>query len=454
MAGVTQIVKDKLRDLSGEVIHVVAENNSLIRLRIDETGRILYDRSISTLRGETLQNVKSRLADTKIVNGIQMVRQQSKRSWRKAVTGDPDKKIRDYIKEVPQVKFVDKLSFTLGVTCIILTEFLALRHPELFLHYYVTLMAILLTFRLHDYKSQKMELFMADFCYFMNLSTVVQTWFYPDNLYWYKANYVLCMGCLMMAIIIWNNSLVFHSLDKLTSFFLHAFPPLHIHLHRWGLIPCDAIKLDDYLSLEELFILPLVLFAIWQVGYLILTEIILFNYMESDPEITTSMRHLAVDKKNSMHQLTKKICRTLGIMTKEEVFDTRTNKTKMIFLIAQLIFTIFAILPTPLLYSNYNISVVYISFIYGWCVWRGGSYYIEVFSERYKLKFVKDEQGHNMTSQSSVDTDSDEEQHHDVELYHEIMKAINEAHDGDAEKKEDDPVGEKTNEDDCEPRDN
>ena len=42
------------------------------------------------------------------------------------------------------------------------------------------------------------------------------------------------MGPLMFAIIVWKNSLVFHSLDKLTSFFLHAFPPITIHLLRSG----------------------------------------------------------------------------------------------------------------------------------------------------------------------------------------------------------------------------
>ena len=48
----------------------------------------------------------------------------------------------------------------------------------------------------------------------------------------HQANYILCMGPLMFAIIVWKNSLVFHSLDKLTSFFLHAFPPITIHLLR------------------------------------------------------------------------------------------------------------------------------------------------------------------------------------------------------------------------------
>ena len=67
---------------------------------------------------------------------------------------------------------------------------------------------------------------MLDFCYFVNLSVVLQTGFFPDNLLWFKANYVLCMGPICIAIMVWKNSLVFHSLDKLTSFFLHAFPTM------------------------------------------------------------------------------------------------------------------------------------------------------------------------------------------------------------------------------------
>ena len=98
----------------------------------------------------------------------------------------------------------------------------------------------------------------SDLCYFVNLSVFLQTTFFLDNVSWFKvirlsschitnlsqsqANYILCMGPLMCAIIVWKNSLVFHSLDKLTSFFLHAFPPIVVHLLRYEMstrIPFD-----------------------------------------------------------------------------------------------------------------------------------------------------------------------------------------------------------------------
>ena len=66
---------------------------------------------------------------------------RARRKWRKVVTGDPNKRIRDHMREVPQVrvfffdvfelpcdtdfiqvKLYDKISFTFGVLCICGTE--------------------------------------------------------------------------------------------------------------------------------------------------------------------------------------------------------------------------------------------------------------------------------------------------------------------------------------------
>ena len=85
---------------------------------------------------------------------LEVTRQNGQKSWRRVVTGNSETRIRDYIKGVPQVKieyrsldftmftrgisipfqvkFIDKLSFMFGVTCIVLTEFLALREPQWF----------------------------------------------------------------------------------------------------------------------------------------------------------------------------------------------------------------------------------------------------------------------------------------------------------------------------------
>ena len=138
----------------------------------------------------------------------------------------------------------------------------------------------------------------------------------------------------------------------------------------------------------------------------------------------STFRHLSVDKKNGMHILVTKVARSIGIFEKDEVFNSKTLKTKMIFVVAQVIFTLVTIIPTPFLYSSYTLSCIYICIIFGVCIWRGGSYYIEVFSERYKLKFVElweqIEKDENVTS---VEGPLEGEN----ELFHQIADAINEA---------------------------
>ena len=112
---------------------------------------------------------------------------------------------------------------------------------------------------------------MLDFCYFVNFSVVLQTAFFPDNLLWFKANYVLCMGPICIAIMVWKNSLVFHSLDKLTSFFLHAFPTMVCHLYRWRIVDHSLKFREEYMGWEAHLAYPLGIYVAWQIGYLFMT---------------------------------------------------------------------------------------------------------------------------------------------------------------------------------------
>ena len=61
------------------------------------------------------------------------------------------------------------------------------------------------------------------------------------------------------------------------------------------------------------------------------------------------------------------------------------NFFKTVF--GQVIYTCLTILHVRGLYGNYQISCIYIILTFGIGVWNGASYYIEVFSTRYNLKF-------------------------------------------------------------------
>ena len=209
---------------------------------------------------------------------------------RQAITGDPNKRIRDHMSEAPQVKMMDKLSFTMGVSVITFSEWVIMRHPTWFTWFYTALMLFLFLLRYITYKQQKQHFFMLDFCYVVNVSCMLHSFLDPNNLTWFHANFALSLGPLASAIITWHNSLVFHSLDKLTSFFLHAFPPMLYHLIRFKLIEVEAIQLDQTASFCDLWFPAICLYVVWQAAYLIATEFVLKDVLDTDPDLITSLR--------------------------------------------------------------------------------------------------------------------------------------------------------------------
>ena len=271
---------------------------------------------------------------------------------------------------------------------------------------------------------------------------VLQTFFFKSDINWFKANYILCMGPLMFAIIVWKNSLVFHSLDKLTSFFLHAFPPITLHLLRWGLIPSPYYYPATTLTLTDLVTLPISLYIIWQLGYWTITELLLRKKLAEDKELITSLRWLVVDKKNGFRNMSLALLVKLGVSEPGEELIADTVKAKVVFAVLQLVYTLLTLLPTYFLYSSYRLSCVYLVFIFGWGTWNGASYYIEVFAERYRLQFITmSETGETERTFSDLDSEDEEEYENaleDVEidesseLYQTIVAAIMEESDSQA----------------------
>ena len=226
---------------------------------------------------------------------------------------------------------------------------------------------------------------MLDFSYFINVSVAIQLVFYPNHLEWFQTNYVLTTGPFCFAIILFRNSLVFHDLEKLTQFCLHAFPPLIMHMVRWNMmttkLPIKDGEIDGgSLSLLGLFVWPLALYGIWLVAYLLITSVFLHNYLR-DKDVMTLYRYLMTGKEK------QGILYRLKILKIGEQFDPDTVIGKAVFVFFQLLITVLTIAPVQLFYTYYGLSCAYLVLVFSVACWNGASYYIEIFSTRYHLKF-------------------------------------------------------------------
>lgn len=116
----------------------------------------------------------------------------------------------------------------------------------------------------------------ADLCYFVNVMLLLSLWVFPNSRRLFIAAYCLSYGNNAWAIAMWRNSMVFHSLDKVTSLFIHLMPPvvLHCMVHlcdpefQAARFPAVArIKTTELYGLRDMIIWATFPYFIWQISY-------------------------------------------------------------------------------------------------------------------------------------------------------------------------------------------
>lgn len=81
----------------------------------------------------------------------------------------------------------------------------------------LTLRSYFMPIRWYKYHKIGFHYFLADLCYFVNMLLILSIWFFPQSKRLLISTFCLAFGNNAVAIAMWRNSLVFHSLDKVTS---------------------------------------------------------------------------------------------------------------------------------------------------------------------------------------------------------------------------------------------
>mmetsp|Transcript_7355 Transcript_7355/g.12365 ORF Transcript_7355/g.12365 Transcript_7355/m.12365 type:complete len:524 (-) Transcript_7355:138-1709(-) len=314
------------------------------------------------------------------------------RKLRQAVTGDEKKRIRDLLKEKKKeptnTKLFDKISFTLGVLNIPVCQFFMVSRPDLFWAWFTFIIPTLVIARYFYYTKIKMQYFLYDFCYFTNILSIMTMRSYDALPSLFRVVFIFCNGPLSWAVVIWRNSLVYHDFDRMTSIYIHLLPVLLSYCVRWYGLSAENAAVT--LQVQD-FVNAAVVYLFWQYLYYYKTEVKDKAFLDADKDMVTSLRYLASDKKNGMARFVLKVCRRMGIFAKDEDYNPAELKTLMVFMGTQFIYTLVTMLPVSFLFNSFLLHVGFIIFIFTCVVYNGASYYIEVFSKRYQLKFNKKE---------------------------------------------------------------
>jgi hypothetical protein len=189
-------------------------------------------------RLEKMQNTLSQQAEKvrsqqrKIARRAQSGKETMVQEWRKRVPIGPDEQLEKYrrrmrttvdklgkrFNDAKTVTLGEKVSFVTAVLNIFISGWLIGAHPEIFHYWYTAQLAYFMPIRWYKYHKIGYHYFLADLCYFVNLLMVLSIWFFPQSKRLFISTYCLCFGNNAVAIVMWRNSLVFHSLDKVTRY--------------------------------------------------------------------------------------------------------------------------------------------------------------------------------------------------------------------------------------------
>ncbi|KAF2275019.1 uncharacterized protein EI97DRAFT_434584 [Westerdykella ornata] len=276
----------------------------------------------------------------------------------------------------------EKASFIAGVMNIFISGYIVGARPEIFPLWYTAQLLYFMPLRYYSYHKKGYHYFLADLCYFVNLLVVLSIWVFPNSKRLFISSYCLAYGNNAIAIAMWRNALVFHSMDKVVSLFIHIMPcaTLHCLVHllspeyqkeRYPAIYNIRFSAPDspqHYGLPSMMMWATLPYAIWQLSYHFL--------------ITVRRREkIAAGRPTSFTWLRRSYAKTwIGKI----VLSLPESLQEPAFMLIQYIYACLTMLPCPIWFWSRWASGVFLSAVFMWSIYNGATYYIDYYGTKFQ----------------------------------------------------------------------
>ncbi|KAK5126622.1 hypothetical protein LTR85_009556 [Meristemomyces frigidus] len=321
--------------------------------------------------------------------------------WRKRVKVQPEEQLDKYRQrmkvsvdrlstrwnDAKTVTLKEKISFVVAVLNIFISGYLIGAFPQYFHWWYTLQLAYFMPIRWYNYHKIGFHYFLADLCYFVNLLLILSIWFFPQSKRLFISTYCLAFGNNAVAIAMWRNSLVFHSLDKVTSLFIHIMPcaTLHVLVHlipqtmQLELFPAiHTIKYSpptapEHYSLADMIIWATLPYAVWQLSYHFLITVRKRSKIAAGrPTSFTWLR------KSYRHNILGKF-----------VLRFPESMQEVIFMGIQYGYALLTMMPCPIWFWYRWASAAFMLGMFAWAGWNGATYYIDAYGRRFEKELER-----------------------------------------------------------------
>ncbi len=150
----------------------------------------------------------------------------------------------------------ERVAFTLGILNIVLSAFILGAWPTRFYLWYTPKAVVLIGLRWLNFRKRGTHYLLFDFCYFANWLLLLYLWVLPNRSELFLIVFIVANGPLAWSILAFNQSLVLHNWQQITSVFIHVSPSCLTLGLRWytsGFAVCDQWPLCEEVTHWRMF---------------------------------------------------------------------------------------------------------------------------------------------------------------------------------------------------------
>jgi hypothetical protein len=263
-----------------------------------------------------------------------------------------------------------QLVFTSSVMNTALMFFIIGKKPIYFWIWHCFHTPILMIIRFFKFKKEKQHYFLYDFCYWVNLYSLLYVWIMPNNAEMFRILFILSNGPLAWSIIAFRCSLVLHDLQHMTSVFLHFSPMALCFCIRWYASDSFIIweGLCDQSSIEMIYSAMWNFYMWWVFIYYLVVLI-------------------ALDKRIKRKKYTTLFTWMLdspGLGPVLKAISPKEYVQKGTYVLGHYAFTVVTMIFATFLWNNFYLHFFFMLFIGAMASWNGAGYYLTVFSRKEK----------------------------------------------------------------------
>ena len=283
------------------------------------------------------------------------------KAGKKKLTKLQKKTIRRLKEYEPEENYRLKILFTKSVLTLVIKTFAVCAGQWLLPWYYSITCPGLIIWRLYTYWQNQWQYFLLDFCYFGNLVIFTIIWLYPSSPEYCSVIFSLANGMLYLGAFSFRNTLVFHSVDKMTSTYIHTVPVLLSFGIRWfpqksALLWHDSFPTEPIPpSLYWNVLVPFCIVVLHTLLYTLLVNVIL----RPEEHIITSYRYLK--SKSSV----------------KKMFGQ--DPPYIVFVVMNWVMCLIFSLMTYFVYQYFYLHIVAMIAELVFIVWNGAGFYVDVF---------------------------------------------------------------------------